>query len=224
MKTNRVLALAALLLGSLLGTSQTASGAALTVNGIGLGSYPVPLLTNHGSGLAPENAYVVQILITLNGSAATAFCLDLFTNIGLQNYNALYGSPADYINGNRAAWVVDTYTPGLDTNAEAAALQLALWDIIHDNGDGLTAGSIQLVATGWETLVADTQAIVTASLGQSSTNATILYTTALNGTPAQTLITRGVLVDVPEPATWALLAAGGAFIAAHRRPSSAKKV
>jgi hypothetical protein len=217
MNTKRFMALGALVVASFFGSAPLAKGAALTLTGIGLGNYPVPLLTDHGTGLAPEDAYIVQILITLNGTATTAFCVDLFTNIGLENYNALYGSPTDFTNGLRAAWIVENYSAAVDTNAEASALQLALWDVVHDNGDGLAAGTVQLVATGWETLVADTEAIVAASLGQSSTNVTILYPTSLTGVPAQTLITSGVWVDVPEPATWALMAAGGVLIAALRR-------
>lgn len=182
----------------------------MVLTGIGLGEYPVPLITNHGARLAPEDAYAVQILVTANGTPAIAFCVDLFTGISLETYNAICGSPADYTNGLRAAWIVATYGPVVTANLDAAALQLALWDVVHVSGDGLSAGRVQMAPLhshpkgslpGNASTAQGTTAYVTSCPVHLGPCIGALYTTG--NTSLSTYIANGLLYGErpPEPST-----------------------
>jgi len=209
---------AKLVLALCLGVSPAASGATLEVIGVGLGEYSVPMLTDSGQGLTPSNAFAGQIQIEINDSPYVAYCIDLYTSISLQTYNSVFGTPLDFQNGVRAAWLMENYAASVATAAEAAALQLALWDIVHDAGDGFSTGTIQLDLDPSSALAMAANGLVAVSAGQSSVNGTILYNVSIAGSPAQTLIVAGVLTETPEPGTWAMvLLGGGATIALRRR-------
>jgi hypothetical protein len=173
------------------------------------------MLLNGGTTVTPE--FATEILITKGGVNYIAYCVDLFTSISYGTYNTTTGLPNGYPNGTQAAWIYEHYS-GLVTNAEqAAALQVALWDVIHDAGDGVTLGNIQLSASE-SALITAVTAILQASAGQSSMNATILYNTVVaTGAPAQTLITGAGAYEIPEPHTFGLAGSGAALLWLLRR-------
>jgi hypothetical protein len=187
---------------ALLGGPIAANAATITLTGLGY-YQTIPLLVNTTT---LEDGIAGQIQISLDGTSLIAFCVDLFTNIGFETYNTTLGPPSGYAGGGRAAWIYENFGPGVNSNESAAALQLAIWDSVHDGGDGLSAGNVQLQVTGSATLRLAAEAIVSASAGQSSANATILHNVSFGGQPAQTLITRAV--DTPEPAAWMMTAVG----------------
>ncbi len=191
----------------------------LTVTGVGYGVSGIPMLiTRPGQSQAAANQYATQIYIRLGSQQHTVYCMDLFTSIGYGNYATDLLYPASYPQGLRAAWILNSYGPLVNNNEAGAALQLALWDVVHDNGDGFAAGSIQLSATAATTLRNAAAAIVTSSAGQTSLNATIFQNTVIsNGLPAQNLIAMGVIV--PEPSTVLLFGAGLAMIVGIRSRS-----
>lgn len=195
----------------------TLSASPLTYTGGGLGS----AVTVSANG---QNATVFagQLNVTLDGNSMIAFCVDFFAPLRRQTYDNVTGPVSNYNNGGRAAWILETYARSLTSNEQAAAVQLALWDVVHDQGNGLGAGSFALVANAANTLRMAADAIVQASANHTSSNATILYNTSpATGAKAQTLIvTHGEpCSDVPEPSTYAMLGLGAGLIgvAAFRR-------
>ncbi len=190
---------------------------ATTITLTGLGYYQtIPLIVNTTTS---ESAIAGQIRVNVGGTDLIAFCVDLFTNIGFSTYNTTLGAPSGYAGGQRAAWIYENYNPGVDSDEAGAALQLALWDVIHDGGDGLSAGNVQLDPAGSTSLRAVASAIVSASEGRSSNNATILHNASFDGAPAQTLITSAI--PTPEPGTWVMVTVGLclAGFGRHRRSS-----
>jgi hypothetical protein len=192
----------------MLGTTQAAQ---ITLTGLGFGRTDVAMEVNGNAG----SHYAIQIYLTKNNAINyTAYCVDLFTSIGFSTYNTSTGLPSTLPpNGQRAAWVFDTYRNTVGTNEEAAALQVAWWDIVHDGGDGLSNGNIKLAASESALqLMAD--AMVTASLGHTSNNATILYNFNMgDNSKAQTLITTAdALTPNPEPQSMAMMALGVAML------------
>lgn len=185
----------------------------ISVTGVGFGVADIPmLLTRPGQSQTAENEFATQILINFGGQQYTTYCVDLFTSIGYGDYNADLLYPQSYPQGERAAWILNTYGPLVNNNEAGAALQLALWDVVHDNGDGLSAGSIQLSSSASTALRDAAAAIVTTSEGQTSLNATIFHNTVIaDGSPAQNLITMGIVV--PEPSTVFLFGTGLAALA-----------
>ncbi|BDC48765.1 hypothetical protein F183_A10810 [Bryobacterales bacterium F-183] len=201
---NKIAAFALLSL-SFLASATSAQASTLTYNGGGLGT-GVDLKVN-GSY---ESVFAGQLLITLDAKDSIAFCVDLFAPLSRGSYSTITGSPVTYTNGNRAAWIVENYGLNITTNAMAAAVQLALWEVVHDGGNGLGTGIIRSTNSMSSSLKADANSIIAASLGKSSNNATILYNTFPSGLKAQTLIvyTPPTSAEVPEPSSIAMLSIG----------------
>lgn len=204
---------------------------------------PTGIDTTRGEGIwieengSPVDAYfagVIEIALTSNGQQydRDTLCVDLFTDIDLDvEYNTLVLSP-DQVTGrnlDRVAWLVDnallpTQNSGIssalpssdwvESVAQGAGIQLAIWDITSDGGNGFSTGSVQASTTPGE--VTDPAALAWAeeyealSLGQSSDSAFVYNNTAIgSGTPAQMLegpiFEDGGPTPVPEPAPGAVV-------------------
>ncbi len=107
-----------------------------------------------------------------------AFCVDRFAYIGTGDYNVNLAAPNTVTNGERAAWMLHDVLPQInaapnviDQQQMAAALQLAIWDVVHDGGDGFSLGRIQMSsALGQPTdpiILSLAQSFVTQSTGHA---------------------------------------------------------
>ena len=164
----------------------------------------------------PVNAYFAGVILITVSNTVThqawsreTLCVDLFTDIGLNNwYGTTILSPATVTGKNlpRVAWLVDNaLVPPQNTNfssqlppsdwatnaAMGAGLQLAVWDIVEDGGDGLYSGSVQ-ASTGTATPAAvifwatNYEAL---SLGKASDSAYVYNNVVVSsGAPAQMLL------------------------------------
>jgi len=170
-----------------------------------------------------EGAY--QMRITLDGQARIAYCVDYFTLIDYAMYTSALATPDTIANGNRMAWIFVQYGATTTSADVAAAVQIAIWDLAHDNGDGINAGRIRLASNANSNVRSLSQSYLTASVNQSSTNATILFNTdPASRMPAQTLLTSYVPfsvsdVSVPEPSSAILLISGVLILAISRLPA-----
>jgi hypothetical protein len=163
------------------------------------------------------NGYAGAIFAAFDGIDVTPlFCVDLFTNISVPStVNSTPIAPTG--NQTRAAWL---YVNQLSTVTDAIAgmaFQLAIWDIMHDNGDGIASGSVQAAATTPLAVATAWTNYLTLSLGQSLSTGVSIYqnTNISDGSPAQNLI--GAPAPTPEPGTWALVAIGMAGMAVRKR-------
>lgn len=111
----------------------------------------------------------------------------------------------------RAAWLFSSAVGTVDTRDRGAALQLAVWDILYDGGDGLNAGSFKSSVTG--NVLTITNSYLANSFGQQSSAAQYLKA-----------VTHGDKNDenqdymvVPEPASMAVLLTGAAAVLRRRR-------
>ncbi len=161
-----------------------------------------------------------------------SLCVDLFTDIYLgQSYGTTIERPSDVFGKNlqRVSWLIDNAllptqisgitsvlpsTQFISTPAQGAGIQLAIWDIVHDGGDGFSSGSVQAVtnpANPTDPLaLAWAQTYETDSVGKSSNEAYVYNNVNLsNGQPAQMLAGPMFLdhgpAPVPEPVTQALI-------------------
>lgn len=103
----------------------------------------------------------------------------------------------------KAAWVFNNYASLVDSNVKGAALQLAVWDIVYDNGDGLSAGAFKSSASG--SLLSQTNSLLAASHGNTSSNAS--WFQAVNH-GNQNNRNQNFMGTVPEPSSVALVALG----------------
>ena len=114
---------------------------------------------------------------------------------------------------------INVLVGGLNLIAYGVDLNMPLafgdYDVTHDGGDGGDAGAVQLNPTFPAPIRRLAVSILTASIGQSSTEARIAYLTGIpSGLPGQTLILAPAsltfsvaAVEVPEPGTGLCLAA-----------------
>ncbi len=156
-----------------------------------------------------ESGYAGLIFANYNGSSQDFICVDLFTGIAYGEYGSTPILPRSGRNEDRAAWLFVNALPGVANPLQGQALQLAIWDIVHDGGDGLGAGRIQASANTDSTVAQATQDYLLLSLGQSSYAASIyLNVTLQTGDPAQAFLGApqpNQDTQVPEPASLTML-------------------
>jgi hypothetical protein len=170
---------------------------------------------------------VGQLIVRIDGTTnVIMYCIDLLTGIDL---GVTYDSVPRFPNPGaeqRVAWLYNHYgffqlgvPASVNTDDEAVALQLAMWDILHDGGTGPNAGNFVFLGDAFPNTAALWQNYLTLSAGQQSAAAFIYvnYTQGANPEEVQTLIGPG---QVPEPSTWAMVLAGGAALAGLRRRSN----
>jgi hypothetical protein len=185
---------------------------------------------------------VINITLADNGVQyfRDTLCVDLFTDIFLgQTNGTTVLTPYDVPGKNlpRVAWLLDnalvptqgpvdpSNPPSLPpadwvtSSAQGAGLQFAIWDIVHDAGDGFSAGRVQASTDPNNptdaTILFWAQFYEAASVNQAAYNAYIYNNVDLgNGAPAQMLagpqFLDGGPSPAPEPPTFAL--AGAALI------------
>lgn len=153
--------------------------------------------------------------------ALSLLCVDLFTEIGIATYGSDPYLPAPWRQEDRAAWLFVNHFAAVTTVAQGQGIQLAVWDIVHDGGDGLAAGAIRAsvnTPVGVQQLWQD---YLTLSLGQSSFAASIYYNWSGPQIPAQHLLSAfqpNSQTPVPEPVTWAMTAGALGALAVAKRP------
>ncbi len=218
----------------------TLSGATIVVNDVDRNRGESIWMVEDGQKVDAFFAGVLLLSVSSGGQTyyRDTLCVDLFTNIYItQTYGTTVLRP-DQVSGKnlgRVSWLVDNALLPTQSNfisvlppeswittpALGAGIQLAIWDIVHDNGDGLTTGRVQ-AAFGSGTDVTDPAVVAAAeyyeiqSLGQSSSFAYIYDNVNLgNGAAAQMLagprFTDGGPVPNPEPST--IILAGAALVA-----------
>jgi len=149
----------------------------------------------------------------------SAFCVDAFTEIWNGSHQVILEDPSTLTNGERIAWLMQNMATTVTTAAQAAGMQLAIWDIVHDNGDGLGAGRIQGLGQTDAAVATAANGFIQSSVGQSSLNATV-YTNIAGRDAAQALMSCGVgggtcddPTGVPEPSTLVTFGIGALAIA-----------
>ncbi len=199
-------------------------------------------MNENGSNVSQYFLGVIFITLTDQQTGAQwnrdTLCVDLFTDI---NVNVTYGTtlldpsvvPGKHL--DRVAWLIDnallptqsstasSQLPSSDwatTTTQGAGIQLAIWDIVHDNGDGFSSGSVQASTDPLHPTDPDvfSWANVYESLSNNqSSNAAYVYNNVSlsNGAPAQ-MLAGPIFTDngpspVPEPADWATIVLIGAI-------------
>lgn len=208
----RRIAIASLLLGAFVVLAQPAAAMVLGLNW-GVGESPAHISYN-GHNL---NVWAGKMAGYVGGTMGNplppndghffgyVYCVDLDHMITLPTeYQVTESTTATINNGARVAWLFKNYSPVASSSGMAAALQLAIWEVLVDNGDGLNSGNFRY--SGGLSSFAGNQAqnMLAASLNKSESSARVLRATGAYG---QTMIAP----PVPEPTPVVLLGLGLGF-------------
>ncbi len=173
-----------------------------------------------------------------NGASFYTYCMDVLNYLtDPQTVNVLStesvpdtSTVAD--RGAKAAWLFNTYSEGIRAESDeavadrkAAALQVAIWEVLYDATPNLGSGVFQGLndfgagvftqARGYLSALFQGQTIGSSSFNNSlyfTSTATWLDSLGRNGAPGQDQITR-----VPEPGTLLLMGLGGVALFRNRR-------
>lgn len=174
---------------------SAANATLIDYNGLGFNSTVEYKLEGNSS-----KAKAGQMLIDFDGKDEIAFCVDLRHAVKSEWQASFAG--VNYVNGGKAAaFLYDTFASTVDSNAKAAALQVAIWEVVEDYSSlNLNSGKFKLVTTGSIASLANTYlAALPANLDNYSTNAYIIKSGS--NPRSQNLI-------VPEPGTVIAILAG----------------
>ncbi len=166
----------------------------------------------------------VGILLIDGTDLIDSLCVNLFQGMTVyQTYNAVTVGPDSYdLDGSSAAWLMQTYLPlvnaatGATRRIDGAALQLAIWDTIHDGGDGFSSGRIRSTGNTNSSVLALANQWRLEGIGHDGFAG--VYTAASGSRAFQQQIYLPVCLDnncgqpggeVPEPGTLAMMAIGG---------------
>ena len=210
--------IAAKFLTALVLSSFPVSAATLSVTGIDWSLGQTVDLSTSGQS---KVTFAGIIFAKYENSPVSLFCVDLFTNVGIETFSVNSGSVDLLVNGRRASWLMQTYLPQIANAVQAAAVQVAIWDVVHDGGDGLTHGALRGGATSAQINKLAEQYIA-ASSGQDSSAGSIF--THVDGPKAkQQLMAPSHFAAaafgfvVPEPATYLAMGSGLLILGMARR-------
>jgi hypothetical protein len=163
--------------------------------------------------------------ITIDGWTRQVFCVDLFTDITFSTYDSTLDF-SDTPSLKRVGWLLQNQFPV--TQLAGAAFQLAIWDIVHDNGDGFAVGAGKVSQSTDAAHPTDAGVLAAAaqyeavSVGKSSTLGIVYHNVTLSsGIPVQTLMgaqpsDAGPYPKTPEPAALLMIVSGLALIGLGR--------
>jgi hypothetical protein len=116
-----------------------------------------------------RDIYAGQLGVRFNtGSSGVLFCADPFVTLRTDAVDVNRLSASTINQGGRLSWMYDSFAPTITQGWQAAAFQLAVWDIVSDSGDGFGNGRIQATAATPPGVLNTAITLVTSSQGKSS--------------------------------------------------------
>lgn len=169
------------------------------------------------NGVASRLYFAGGLDITVDGLPRLVYCVDLLTNIGVPG---TYNTVVDFANTpnlERVGWLLQHewpsyYYSGSNLQVQGAGLQLAIWDIMTDNGDGFNSGIVAKSTSAWHptnaAILAAAVQYESDSLNKASIWGDVYYNTNSSGVRVQTLMGQ----QAPEPAAIVTILSGLALI------------
>jgi hypothetical protein len=143
-------------------------------------------------------------------------CVNLFQGITVnQTYAAVSIDAEDYdFDGSAAAWLMETFLPvvnastGLLQKIQGAALQLAVWDTIHDGGNGFSDGRIRATSGTNSQVLALANQWRLEALDENGSASVYKAAPGSRAFQQQMYLSVDYDAEVPEPGTLVMLAIG----------------
>lgn len=197
--------------------SAATAGAGLINDGMGYKSIVKLYSDAHPSGIS---VYAGQIRLRYDGQEMRGFCVDIAQNVSPQGLEVpVTEAPVLSLpNGDLVANLFEVYG-GLDGSGanssrdiEAGALGVAIWEVLSEprSGFNLATGEIRFTTGTGAVLTRASQMLGALDVGSTYQPQTPM---AVLTSPQH----QDILVPVPEPATLATVALGGALLCLRRR-------
>lgn len=201
MKRTNVVLTVAVLAAILLSASAQATW--MTYNGTALKR----AVTIHHPDLASgKRVYAGQLKIDYNGKSYVTYCVDVLQTI--KSYEGADDAITSLNNGQVVSWLYENYAPSVATDDEAAALQVAIWEVVNElnNPFDVQSGDFYLTDTRTEVITKANQILTDIEL-------------PTDFDPSQWLVTNADYQDViiPEPATMLTLGLGSFIFLAGKK-------
>jgi len=183
----------------------------------GMGLHDDVRITYTPAGFWSDTVNAGQILVNYRSQDYAGYCVDIFQHAGDGPVSEV--SPTTLAHGDLAAWLFDTYAANVTTNTEAAALQVAIWEVLYEdpsNGYDVQHGTFRITSNGQAKQAAQDMLAAMPGSYMPQSGTVVL----LSNSRQDLMISSGPGAGggpIPEPGTIALLAFGGAFTALRRR-------
>ena len=189
---------------------HVASASIMTYKGIGLHSN----VTLHAAGSPADGRRVSagQYLISYEGTDYASYCVDIYHYLGSGEVTEL---PIDSLNnGDLVAFLFETYSEDVQDNIDAAALGVAIWEVIFETSDNFDVTDGYLSITGNDAVAQAANDLLSTLPDSYQTQWDMLV---LHSDCKQDMIIPGS--PIPEPATLMILNLGamGLIIRQRRR-------
>jgi hypothetical protein len=204
----------AIVLSTVLAILAIASGAnadIMTDNGLGF----VDVVTIHAPGYLADSltVYAGQFQVSYQGKDYSAYCVDLAQYSGSGDVTRI--NVLDVPNGDKIAYLWDTYGPLVHDGQTAAALGSAIWEVRFE-----TAGASDISNGNFS--ISGNSAVAQLAQNMLNTLPAGPYTPAhpeyiLQSDSVQDLFIGSMAGEIPEPGTISLLAMGGLALIRRRR-------
>lgn len=156
---------------------------------------------------------------TQNGKTTSILtvCASLTSILNNDSHNySMNLTPADFSPTGRAGKIVGTYFAQADTAVKAQGLQLAVWEALTDNGSTFSNSGRFSANSSFGSTTQQGTALYWASQFYSANSGQAVWAkTSASGGQSQ-------MTPVPEPASLAALAVGGAALIRRRRRNSSR--
>ena len=150
------------------GTAYISTNGGISYEDVYLGQYQIQL----GSGTNAKSlfTYCVDVQHDILVGDTTRSKLINFTDsksgFATAGYNNGADAAAKQKNANAVAYLLDSYLNHSITTAKSIDVSLSIWDIVNDNGNGLTAGKFQVKADGGTSITASNYTDVVTDVNQ----------------------------------------------------------
>ena len=175
----------------------------MTYNGMGLKA----AVRLHAPGVN-VHTYAGQMLVEYGGEDYIGYCVDIYHYAGTMEATELTLSSLN--NGDLVAFLFETYADGVSTGLEAAALLVAIWEVINESDANAFNAQIDEFYITDNTNVLNAANVLLASLPTNYTPTKDFMVLHNDGK-------QDMLIMVPEPGTMALLCLGGVYSLIRRR-------